>query len=68
MIAVFVFLIMCVWIGIGYWMARREAPNNTYILDSNYIYIITLWPLYLIFASFYWLICLAWWKIEDLRR
>ena len=61
----FVIIVMSVWIGIGYWLACHEAPDGTYILNSNYIYIVTLWPVYLIFAGFYWLICAICWKIED---
>ena len=64
----FAIIVMSVWIGIGYWLACHEAPDGTYILNSNYIYMVTLCPVYLIFAGFYWLICVVCWKIEDLRR
>ena len=31
----FVIIVMSVWIGIGYWLAYHEAPDGTYILNSN---------------------------------
>lgn len=63
-----VFIVMLVWTGVGYWIACHEAPDGTHILDSNYIYIVTLWPVYLLFAGFYWLVCSICWGIQDIKK
>lgn len=60
-------IIMLLWCIIGYVVACLAAPKEQYILD-NKLHIIIFWPVYLIFAGFYWLICAICWKIEDLRR